>query len=192
MRLYALGDALWSKNDAGDVRPVSGAMVLLDEEVVGGGGAASVTLTVPTGYRQLIVYWAARCDNGSAQLLGLRMNADTGANYDSQIVTTASTTTTGVTVIAGTSIRVGVVTPTASPASSFNMGEFKVPYYDLTTMHKFVTGNMARADQHSSGNVYTETIAGKWRNTAAITSLTLLPAAGNFIEHSRFTLYGLI
>jgi hypothetical protein len=193
VRLYANTDALWSINDAGNTRPVSGAMVLLDEVVVGGAGAANIAFSGIAGtYRSLKIIWAGRTTNASAQAVGMQFNADTAANYDSESADWASTTGTAFQAVAATSIRIGAVVPSGAPAGNFTQGEIVIYNYANTNYNTDCSIRSSRVDAHSSGNVHIEIDTGHWRSTAAITAITLTPAAGNFPEHSRATLYGIM
>ncbi len=48
--------------------------------------------------------------------------------------------------------------------------------------------NLRRATP--TGNQFTRQFSIGWRNTAAITSLTVTLASGNFVTGSKFSLYG--
>ncbi len=57
--------------------------------------------------------------------------------------------------------------------------------YSNTTTYKTV---LSRCSNPTGGTL---AVAGLWRSTAAITSITLTPTAGNWLSGSTFTLYGI-
>lgn len=180
-------------NDSGNVTSIGASDVTrLAETIVGVGGVASVTLSGISGsYRALRVVWAARTSNGSAQGISVQMNSDTGANYDVEDVYGNGTTVAAEQAIGGTSARIGTIQGSGAPANGFAQGEFTIWNYARTTMYKLFGGLSMRIDTHSSGGLTMMTFVGQWRSTSAITSITFTPAAGNLVQDSVFTLYGI-
>ena len=81
-----------------------------------------------------------------------------------------------------------------SSTSSIGLGEIynyscnlicQIQNYSNATTYKT---NISRANSASD---YTQAIVGLWRNTAAITSITILTSSGTFNTGSTFTLYGI-
>lgn len=171
----------------------------------GGGGAltqiatqdvasavASVTFSsIPGTYRDLVLVGVTRTDSANASdHIQFRANGDTGANYDWQTFVALGTTNAaaegiGVT-FADLAEATGGGTGTAIPGS-FTLD---IADYAGTTFHKsFRATSVARISTGGSGQ-RDRLASGFWRSTAAITSLTAFPAAGNFVAGSRFALYG--
>lgn len=121
----------------------------------------------------------------------LRFNADTGANYDYERVYGEGAAVAAAEALAATSLLVVGRLPGASaPANVFGAGAITVPYYasaNQKTMHAAGMGKRGVA----AGDLGVEAISGFWRNVAAITQITLLPASGNFAIGTRATLYGM-
>jgi hypothetical protein len=60
---------------------------------------------------------------------------------------------------------------------------------DYATTNKYKTARAQNGfDRNGSGHTFLS--SGNWRNTAAITSITIFPSAGNFNTYSSFALYG--
>jgi hypothetical protein len=80
----------------------------------------------------------------------------------------------------------GKLTDAISPSTNFNFNLLVnvMNYSNATTYKTF----LARGNIAAGG---TEAVVGLWRNTAAITSLELLPTASTFATGSTFTLYGI-
>jgi hypothetical protein len=68
-------------------------------------------------------------------------------------------------------------------------GTILIPQYANTHFYK-IYNSPCGADQASSIYQYVWTAAGSWRNTAAITSVTLTSNSGNFSANDTVTIYG--
>jgi hypothetical protein len=77
---------------------------------------------------------------------------------------------------------------TSYTASTFSNDEFYIPSY-TASQNKPVGGFGVAENNGTAGHDIT--YAGLWRNTAAITSITLQPYSGNFVQYSSFYLYGI-
>lgn len=64
---------------------------------------------------------------------------------------------------------------------------FQIQIFDYASTNKH-TAFLARSDEAST---WTFAIAGRWKNTAAITSVQLLSSSGYFIDGTTFQLWGL-
>jgi hypothetical protein len=60
--------------------------------------------------------------------------------------------------------------------------------YANTNKYK-TTRSFSGADNNGSG--FVQFMSGLWMNTAAITSITILPNSDNFAQYSSFALYGI-
>lgn len=158
------------------------------------GSAADVTFdTIPTGFRHLKIICQARTDV-SAENDGiiLRFNADSGSSYDWQRLGANSTTVTGLSTIATTSIQVGQTEGANSRGDNFSPTEIMIYGYNRTDNEKWIMSrNAAFGDASVITDLFVQTRAGRWRNTAAITFIRLFPLVGpNFVAGSEFQLYG--
>jgi hypothetical protein len=153
---------------------------LLSETVLSASQPDITISNLPQSYRDLSIQVIARCDNAAVQNLLLRLNGDASTNYDwDQEGSTAGAAT------AQTGIRVGVVPGTGVTANRAQGGSITIPAYTGTTFQKVVTSQFYRPDNNSA-----EPGAGLWKNTAAVTSITLVAAAGNLIAGSVVRVYG--
>lgn len=158
--------------------------------------AASITTpTLPGTFKHLHVVVNGRTSDtttggsgGFSQVL-LRVNADTGSNYDMEWSDATSSSTSATGSEGGTSARVGQIANAEAPAS--HAGGLIVDAFDYasTTFFKnFVTHGGMRYG--TSSNVQTAVSYQQWRSASAITSLTFLLSAGNWVAGSRITVYG--
>lgn len=164
---------------------------LLSTTYVTTGTVASMFASIPATANHIEVIWTARSDNAStATNLLLRVNGDSGTNYvweqNEQNNTTVTASTGGGGV---TSIHIGtMVAASATTANYFASGTFTMGNIQSAVCFKAVSG---RAASHAtSTQVYGGVYGGMWASTNAVTLITLLPAAGNFIAGSSMSVYG--
>lgn len=157
--------------------------------------AASVTFgSIPQTFNHLLLtVHGAVSDAALFALLGLQFNGDTGNNYDEQDITGASAVVSASAQSAATSIKSGGL---PGSTASANVGGSMVVWingYSGTTKFKTTRSNAERFETLGTTSTYfTQQLSGQWRNTAAITSITLIDqAGGNFMANSSFILYGL-
>jgi hypothetical protein len=119
--------------------------------------------------------------SSSATGYELRFNADSGSNYsyvralgNGSTASSSSTTTTA--------MLVGV-----HDASVIGQSQTQIMDYSATDKHKTVVARFDLSNSHSN------MLAGRWANTAAITSVQVLSTSGlSFTSGSRLDLYGII
>jgi hypothetical protein len=164
--------------------------VLLDSQT--GSAVASLTLTIPTPYRSILVEIECRSDQAANQAMFLQFNADAGANYDYISMQDANTTITGLAPgVAGTSARVGFAIPTGATAGAESMISMRIKNADSTTLRKGYTYDAGGWLTDAAASAIFESGQGQWRNTsAAIASIKFTPNAGNF-AFIRARAYGL-
>jgi hypothetical protein len=147
----------------------------------------ATTLTfssIPQTYTDLILV----CNLGqvAAANVALQFNGDTGANYDSTIGYGLGTT--GIASGAYTNLNgaYGLNGAGQLPNSIIASGWINIFSYSSTAVYKSMLSRYANNDLPEITN-FTST----WRNTAAITSMTVYSYSGNYLAGSSFTLYGI-
>lgn len=162
------------------------------EVVLGAAGSISFG-SVPATYRHLRVVLAARATDGAATTNGVivRINSDTGANYDWQTLHSQATSVIGNEALAATSITAGVVPAGLAPAGLRGSMTIDIPDYARTTFEKSLLANSSAKWGTAGSNMQSRQVAGFWRSTAAIGALFLGDSAGlGFAAGSIATLYG--
>lgn len=143
-------------------------------------------------FTHLQIVYSARSDvAGTNDVLNMRFNSDSGANYDIERLRVNSTTVAGAETIAGTSAQIGTVAGSTAASGNCGAGEIMVPDYRGTTFHKQGTTTNTFKQSNASANTFVQQYGYAWRNTAAITQIDLILSTGNFVSGSKFTLYGL-
>lgn len=175
----------------------SGAMAHLDEVIVTGSVAASVSFNSISGsYRNLLITGTARGDTAAFQTnLLMQFNGDTGSNYKWVYMDVYTSGGDSAANNADTSIATGKLF--AASATTNLASALRVNVYDYArtawfkptdSQHLYIASNTFV----NSGNSNPGTANGFWLSTAAITSILLKPAAGNFAIGSVFTLFGIL
>ena len=154
---------------------------------VGAGGSASVSFTsIPATYAHLQVRAIIKNTANNSESVRFRFNGDTAGNYSFHRLfgdgSSASAYGEANTSYAGE----------ASSSNSPQTNIFSALVYDVldyanTNKHKTTRG-LSGKDFNGSGNIFL--FSGNWRNTAAVTSLTIYPNSDNFAQYSQFALYG--
>jgi hypothetical protein len=158
-----------------------------------GSAAASIDITaIAQAYAHLRVVVYARGDTAATNTNILaRFNGDTGANYYTQRLQGNGATASAIEALAQTSMIVGYMPAASASANSFSTSEFVIGHYAQGTNWKTLAGKTAMLQSGGSGNLFAAAIMGGWAAVAAITQITLLPAAGNFATGTRVTVYAM-
>jgi hypothetical protein len=142
-----------------------------------GSSASSVTFSsIPATYRDLVLVYAG--STGSfANDLAARFNSDTGSNYSRVAMFNTSSNTATQTFLGIGNAQTGTLFNTIAQFMD----------YSATDKHKTA---LTRSNQ-TDGLV--EARAGRWANTAAISSINVfLGSGGNFNAGATFNLYGIV
>ena len=146
---------------------------------------ADVTFSsIPSGFRDLVLIWNGRMVS-SGDAVRIFVNSDVNSNYSSVWMTgtgsgngaSSSESTAGFRV-GGASVG---LTTTGSDTIIFQLMD-----YSVTDKHK------SSLTRYSGANTEVVALAGRWANTAAVTTLRIAGVVGNFAAGSTFALYGVI
>jgi hypothetical protein len=156
-----------------------------------GTAQSSVTLTSFSGYTDLVLVIAGK-NTASGYTWALQYNSDTGANYSWTMIEgsgSAATSTRG--GGSGTTGQSIYFTSNQGVSDSQSNAIISIQNYANTTTYK--TALIRQNNPASTTYPGTSAVVGMWRNTAAITSITLtIPAAGTTIAAgTTLSLYGI-
>lgn len=157
------------------------------ETVTLGSTQSEVTFsTISSDYAHLVIH--AQPIGSTPNYTGIRFNGDSGNNY-SRIVVSINGLTSGTDIRSnrsmleldyfetiGTSIQYGTIIDICGANST--------AFYKSAIARPFADGSGG-----SSGGAAFAT--GTWRNTAAISSVTVVPSSGSWASGSIFTLFGI-
>lgn len=149
---------------------------------VGGGGSSSISFTSIVGtYSHLQIRSAALLTSGSGASV-VEFNSDTTAiNYYQHVLYGD-----GASALAAS----GNNNTFGFQLSSTQFGAGVVDILDYSNTNKYTTvRNLSGNDTNGGGFITLR--SGLWKNTAAITNITIKPGSGNFSQYSSFALYGI-
>lgn len=173
----------------------AGALTLITDTIVGASPVANVNLSsIVSTYKHLLLVWSAQGDVAAANTpIRVQVHGDTGSNYDWLIAQDSAAGSTNVDGIANSSMRLGSVAGSTAASGTFNGGLMLFLDYASTHNQKtIIVPTSAHKDANSTSNLFLESLVGWWRTAGtAIDSILLFPTSGNFVQYSRFTLYGL-
>ena len=158
--------------------------------------AASVTFSsIPATYTDLVLRISARTDAGvNNDNFRITFNSDSGSNYSITRITGNGSTAVSNRLSNQTAGRAGAIDGGTATASTFGSVEMYIPSY-LVSANKPYSSTAASEQNATAAQI--DAIAGLWRNTAAITSITIesnnlnVPTDGYIVSGSSFYLYGI-
>jgi len=146
--------------------------------------AASVTFSsISQAYRDLRLVVQTTCSTG-VQIVGMRFNSDTGSNY-SRVYMEGNGSASASASLTESQIYFDPSPDGATTANNWYFGTADIMDYSVTDKHKTV---LARASIPTGSVAAT---AGRWANTSAITTVTVVAGLQNFAANSSFALYGI-
>lgn len=178
----------------------TGAYFPLQVITVGSAGASSITFSnIPNTYTHLQIRGIGKttADDGfnSVTTLSVRCNGDsTSGNYVWHLLYGNGSSAGALSsTIYGNQDKMGIgyVAQNGSGITNIYAGNI-IDVLDYTNTNKYKTfRSLSGQDHNNVGNQQVELMSGLWLSTSAITSITLLPNDGNFVQYSSFALYGI-
>lgn len=166
-------------------------MQLIQHVTVESGGAASITFSgIPQTFTDLVVVLSGRSTIGLVfNEARLRFNGAT-TNYSFRALQgTGSSTVSFNNDGTSTSLRAGLVSGANSTSNTFGSLQAYIPNY-RSGVAKSVSSEAV--SENNATESYQEIIAGLWNDSAAITSISILPHAGStWVQNSVASLYGI-
>jgi len=123
--------------------------------------------------------------------VNLKINGDTATNYSATYLqgnsSTAASGRTSSSTADGTMSEDGA----NATASTFGAMELYFPNYNSTGSKPFFDIDITEHNSASGGFSLINTGSHLYRGASGITSITLTPSSGNFVQYSNFYLYGI-
>jgi hypothetical protein len=151
------------------------------------GSVSSLTFSsIPQTYTDLILVLGS-LDMGAGSAPWLQFNGDTGTNYSTTYLEGTGASATSNRRTSFSRILAGYNVTSNGSGQTENL-IWNIQNYSNSATYKTVIGRWNSPVASYPG---TNANVGLWRNTAAITSLTVSNDGGNFTAGSQFTLYGI-
>lgn len=151
---------------------------------------ADLTITfssIPSTYKHLQIRATALSNSDSVPVL-LRFNSDSNSNYSQHYLGGQGSVTA-----TGGAASTSAVTLAGIYARGLNASypwAFVIDILEYANTNKYKTVRALHgADYNGSGEV--NLTSGNWRNTAAVSTITLSMASSGFNQYSHFALYGI-
>lgn len=168
---------------AGDYELISTSLITTN--------TASVTFaslnTTAAAYKHLQLRITDRSSASVNSQVGIRFNGDSGSNYSEHLLTGGGSGTPS--TYGGGSVSfapMGSGLESGATANTFSARIIDILDFSQTTKNTTVREFMGMASVTKVG-LYSSA----WYNTAAVTSMEVFMNAGNFVQYSRLSLYGL-
>jgi hypothetical protein len=165
---------------------------LIETQILGS-NVASITFSNLNNYASIYEHLQIRLTGRTTRVqtganIVLRFNGDTGSNYNWHSLVGNGSIVTSI-ASASTTLMLGAwVAATNTTASAFGAGVIDILDAYSTTKNK----TMRTLNGLSGGEVNIRVGSGLWRNTNAITSVTIFDAdSTNLVTGSRFSIYGI-
>ena len=166
----------------------TGSMTKIAETILAADAASISFSSIPGTYRHLRLKLLARSTNAVLNtILWIRLNGDSAANYWAQHISSTSTnlSASNEAGVGGWSFNVPGANAPASVAAGIDL---LILDYARTQWEKTGISHSMLRDTSTSSNVRTS--ARWWAQTAAVTSLQIVPDTGNLALGTIATLYG--
>ena len=161
--------------------------------LVGSGGVNQITFNdIPQTYKHLQIRGISRGDSSNANLAWNANGDASSANYACHILrgNGASVFSEAITSGSFNSFIISNEFSNLSGDTSNAFGGGAIDILDYSNTNKYKTArSVAGRDLNGSGAV--TVTSNLWMNAAAISSIKLYLVNGNFIQYSRFSLYGI-
>jgi hypothetical protein len=201
-RTVVVGDqimAAWTAKFATDIAADIAAAVaapavtvISDTGFLAGTSASFDFSSIPATYSHLRVEYFGRGDTAATNVTcNLKINNDTGANYDQQSLLANASTASAAEAFGATTLAVGLFPAATAPANVFARNLLEVPFY-RSANNKVIYYLANHKHGTSTGNMWIQSRSGFWRSNSVIDRITLTPSAGNFAAGSRAILYGIL
>jgi hypothetical protein len=158
--------------------------------------AASISMSIPGGYEDILIKFAIRGDSASEDSLVVRINGSSSTNYAWGILQSDGSAQTAINgessgLNTSNSLRVGYLAPSATDVNNYTTGILNSFAYSNSGFTKAFRWRSAYENNVTSGNTKSVHGGGYWNSTSTITSISFHPTNGsNLVAGSTVSVYG--
>ena len=167
------------------VPPVTNSYESIATVTVGAGGTSTISFSsIPSTYKHLQIRLMETSSSANNDIV-CRFNSDSGTNYSLHALLGSGVSASAYATANNTYVSLGYT------GTSSNSGVAVCDILDYADTNKYKTVRaLGGLDQNGSGYILLQ--SGNWRNTSAISTITITHgAAVNFNQYSSFALYGI-
>jgi hypothetical protein len=169
--------------------PASGGLTVIDTSTVANTATTLTISSIPATYKHLLIVGVGLQTSGANDGdLFVRVNGDAGNNYTLERITVSGSTLAGYGTgsISGIS-NLGAMARTADGATL--LGQVAIYIYNYSSSADYKTIVTSGGSMNNSTNSWVAS-RGMWRNTAAVTSVSLVDANGTNLKAGTYITYG--
>jgi hypothetical protein len=167
-------------------------MTLISSQTLGGTTASVTFSSIPSTYNDLKLVVSARGDTAAYPVaINLKLNSDTATNYSYTNLLGNSSTVLSTRASSQTVDAISNVDGASATASTFGAWEIYIPNYTSTGSKPFFGIDVVETNDTTAAHAEIQANAHLYRGASGISSITLTPSSGNFVQYSTFTLYGI-
>jgi hypothetical protein len=157
--------------------------------VTAAGGSSTISFTsIPSTYTDLVIKVSARATYAlNFQDINIRFNGST-TGYSSRLLQGDGSAVASYNNSSSALVWGANSVSANATANTFSNGEVYIPNYASANNKSLSTDAVT---ENNATAAYIQVAAGLWSNTAAITSIEMYLGAGNYVQYSTFTLYGI-
>jgi hypothetical protein len=156
--------------------------------------AAAATLDfsgIPATFHSLLAEINGRGDAAGDEVgVHIRLNNDSGANYDHQYLLGSAAGAIAAEGFALTRAQIGNIPAGAAIANAFGSIETKIPHY-RSAAHKLTRSEWMHRKSNATGGLQVGMFLGNWRSVAVVNRITFVLTGGNFAIGTKAVLYGI-
>jgi len=159
---------------------------------VGSGGASSIDfLAIPQNYTDLKIVSSLRSDRAavtSTALILYAFNGDTGSTLSRRWLLGNGSAASSASGSNANSVQISSIPAATATTNTFSNDEIYISKYTSSNYKPLSIDSVCENNATEGLQFFT---AGLWRNSAPINSLKIVANAGNFVQYSTATLYGI-
>ena len=161
-------------------------MELIQTVTVGSGGTANITFSsIPATFTDLFLVYSLRVNTTNGGLR-IRVNGSTASLSTRLLYGNGTTTASGT-----DTTYIGTVNNSNQTSNTFGSGSLYIPNYANTSYAKSFSAEMV--DETNATTATQWVTAGLYNSTTAISGIELFgDGAGNFLQYSSASLYGIL
>ena len=170
-----------------DVAPVTSSYFSIATVTVGSGGASSITFSsIPSTYTHLQLRMMVR-ETSTSNGYNMQLNGDTGNNYSRHYLFGTGSSAGAAAFTSYSSMILSDAAVSTSTTGVFGASVCDVLDYTNVNKNKVIR-TLGGFDNNGNGTI--DFNSSLWMNTSSVTSIVIIPDAGNFAQYSSFALYG--